>query len=210
MPIRVLLADDHAVVRQCLRGFLERQGFDVLGEASDGGEAVRLAEVMRPDVAVLDLSMPVLNGIEAAKEILRVSSRTKVVLLTMHTDDPYAIEALQAGIRGYVVKSQMAAEVVQAIEEVAQGQTYLSPSIARAVVEALFSRTELPSNPLTPRERQVLQFIAEGKTSREIAAILGISVKTATSHRVGIMEKLGIHETAGLVRFAIRRGLIQA
>jgi DNA-binding NarL/FixJ family response regulator len=210
MPIQVLLADDHVVVRQSLKGFLEREGFRIVAEASDGHEAVRLAETLRPDVAVLDLSMPLLNGIDAAKEIARVSHRTRTVLLTMHTDDQFVIEALEAGIRGYVVKTQMAADLVQAIREVARGETYLSPSIADAVVDAVLSKADRSPNPLTPRERQVLQLVAEGKTTKEIAQILEMSVKTAESHRVHIMEKLDIHQTAGLVRYAIRRGVIQA
>jgi two-component system, NarL family, response regulator NreC len=210
MPIQVLLADDHAIVRQSLRGFLEREGFRIVAEAADGREAVRLAETLRPDVAVLDLTMPVLNGIDAAREIGRMSHRTKTVVLTMHTDDQFVIEALEAGIRGYVVKTQMAADLVHAIREVARGETYLSPSIADAVVDAVLTKADRSPNPLTPRERQVLQLVAEGKTTKEIAHMLDMSVKTAESHRVHIMEKLDIHQTAGLVRYAIRRGLIQA
>jgi two-component system, NarL family, response regulator NreC len=210
MPIRIVLADDHVVVRQSLKHFLERQGFAVVGEASDGHQAIRLTERLRPDVAVLDLSMPLLNGIDAAKQILRISSRTKVLLLTMHTEDSYVIEALRAGIHGYIVKTQIASDVVEAIQEVVRGRTYLSRNIAQAVVQALLGQVDRPTDPLSPRERQVLQLVAEGKTTREIAAILEICATTAASHRIAIMAKLGVHHTADLVRYAVSRGLIQA
>lgn len=209
MAIRVLLADDHLIVRQGCKGLLEREGFDVVAEASDGHEAVRLAQTLCPDVAVLDLAMPLMNGLEASQEILHASPRTRSVLLTMYTDDHYVIQALRAGIRGYVVKTQAATDLVQAIQEVTKGAIYLSPSISRAVVEAYLAKTELPPEPLTPRERQVLQLLAEGKTAKEMAELLGISIKTIESHRTRIKEKLDIHETAGLVRYAIRQGLIQ-
>lgn len=209
MPIQVILADDHQLVRQGIRALLEQEGIDVIGEASDGREAVQLAQTLRPDVAVLDLAMPALNGLLAGKEILHVSPRTKSILLTMHEEEQYVLQALQAGMQGYVVKRQAANELVQAIREVANGAIYLSPSISRTVVQAYLHKTELPADPLTPRERQVLQLVAEGKTTKEIAQLLGMSVKTAESHRGRIMEKLGIHDTAGLVRYAIRQGLIQ-
>ncbi|MBI2884308.1 MAG: response regulator transcription factor [Candidatus Methylomirabilis oxyfera] len=209
MATRVLLADDHLIVRQGCKALLEREGFEVIAEASDGQEAVRLAESLRPDVAVLDLAMPLMNGLEASQEILRASPRTRSVLLTMYTDDHYVIQALRAGIRGYVVKTQAPSDLVQAIQEATKGAIYLSPTISRAVVDAYLAKTELPPDPLTPRERQVLQLVAEGKTAKEAAELLGISVKTVESHRTRIKEKLDIHETAGLVRYAIRQGLIQ-
>ena len=209
MAIQVLLADDHQIVRQGLKGLLEREGFKVVGEATDGREAVRLAGKNHPDVAVLDLVMPALNGVDAAREMLRSAPRLKAILLTMHTEDPYVLEALRAGVSGYVLKTQAADDLVQAIREVTRGSIYLSPGISRTVVDAYRSKTDLPPDPLSPREREVLQLVAEGKTTKEVAAILGISVKTAESHRTRIMSKLNIHETAGLVRYAIRRGLIQ-
>jgi DNA-binding NarL/FixJ family response regulator len=209
MPIQVLLADDHQVVRQGLRGLLEREGFRVVGEAADGREAVRLAETTHPDVTILDLAMPSLNGVEAAREILRAAPRTKAILLTMHTDDPYVLEALRAGVSGYVLKTQAADDLVQAIREVSRGSIYLSPGVSRTVVDAYRSKSDLPPDPLSPREKEVLQLVAEGKTTKEVAGILGISVKTAESHRMHIMSKLDIHETASLVRYAIRRGIIQ-
>ncbi len=209
MPTRVLLADDHQVVRQGVKALLEREEFEIVAEASDGQEAVSRARDLKPDLAVLDLGMPLLNGLDAAREIARVSPRTRAILLTMYTEDPYVIEALRAGIKGYVLKTQAARDLVQAMREVSQGKTYLSPGISRVVIEAYLAKTELPPDPLTSRERQVLQLVAEGKTTKEVAALLGVSVKTAESHRTKLMEKLDIHETAGLVRYAIRRGVIQ-
>lgn len=209
MPLRIILADDHLIVRQGLRSVLEQEAYTVLGEAGDGREALRLAQELAPDVAVLDLAMPLLNGLDAAREISRVSPQTKTILLTMHTEDPYVMEALRAGVKGYVLKTQAAQDLVQAIKEVSRGAMYLSPGISRTVVEAYLAKSELPPDPLTSREREVLQLIAEGKTTKEVAVILGVSVKTAESHRTRIMGKLEIHETASLVRYAIRRGLVQ-
>ena len=206
---RIILADDHLIVRQGLKSILEKELYTVVGEAGDGREAVRLAQELSPDIAVLDLSMPLLNGLDAAREIVKVSPQTKVILLTMHTEDPYVMDALRAGIRGYVLKTQAAQDLVQAIYEVSRGSMYLSPGISRAVVEAYLAKSELPPDPLTPREREVLQLIAEGKSTKEVAGVLGVSVKTAESHRTRLMEKLDIHETATLVRYAIRRGLVQ-
>jgi len=208
MNMRILLADDHPMFRQGLKALLEREGFEIVGEASDGHEAVRLARKLEPNVAVLDVSMPLLNGIDAAREIHRRAMRTQVVLLTMFEEDAFALEALRAGVRGYVLKAQAAADLVGAIREVMRGAIYLSPGISEAVVNAL-SKTDPPVDPLTDRERQVLQLVAEGKTTKKIASILGLSVKTAESHRTRIMHKLDIHETASLVRYAIRRGLIK-
>jgi two-component system, NarL family, response regulator NreC len=209
MPIQVLLADDHQIVRQSLKVLLEKEGLKIVGEASNGQEAVRIAESLHPDV-VLDVSMAVLNGIDAAKEIQKVSPQTKTIFLTVHDEDPYLLDALRVGAKGYVVKTHAAENLVQAIREASRGGVYLSPEVSRAVVQAYQNKTELSSEPLSPRERQVLQLIAEGKTTKEVAGVLNISVKTAETHRTRIMEKLDIHETAGLVRYAIRRGLVQA
>jgi two-component system, NarL family, response regulator NreC len=209
MTIRVVLADDHQLVRQSLKALLERDGFQVAGEASDGQEALRLVPNVCPDVAILDISMPILNGLDAARELKKSSPRTKTILLTQHDEDQYVTEALRAGVRGYVLKKQAAADLVHAIQQVCRGEIYLSPSISRTVVEAFLSKTSLPTDPLTSRERQILQLIGEGNSSKEIAALLGISIKTAESHRTQLMRKLDIHELASLVRYAIRRGLVQ-
>lgn len=210
MATRVLLADDHALVRQGLKELLERQGFQVVCEASDGQETSRLAAKAQPDVAIIDISMPVLNGVDAAREVAKSSPKTKVILLTQHDEDQYVTEALRAGARGYVLKNQAADDLVHAIREVCRGSVYLSPSISRTVVDAFLSKTYESTDPLSGRERQVLQLVGEGKSTKDIAAQLGISVKTAESHRARLMRKLDIHETASLVRYAIRRGLIQA
>jgi len=209
MSLHILLADDHLIVRQGLKVLLEREGFNVVGEASDGREAVRLAQELCPDIALLDLTMPLLNGIDAGRAMLQASPKTKIVLLTMHTEDHYVLEALRAGIKGYILKTKAAEELVEAIQEVSRGKLYLTPGVSEAVVQAYLAKTELPPEPLSPREREVLQLVAEGKTTKEVAVVLGISVKTAESHRTRIMEKLDIHETASLVRYAIRRGLVQ-
>ena len=209
MPTRVLLADDHALVRQGLRAFLERRGFQIVAEASDGQEALRSAD-KQPDVAILDISMPVLNGVDAARELKKSSPRTQVILLTQHDEDQYVTEALRVGVKGYVLKNQAAEDLVTAIQEVCRGSVYLSPNISRTVVDAYLCKTYVSTDPLSGRERQVLQLVGEGKSTKDIAMQLGISVKTAESHRARLMKKLDIHETASLVRYAIRRGLIQA
>jgi two-component system, NarL family, response regulator NreC len=209
MPTRVILADDHVVVRQGLKGLLEREEIQVVGEASDGQEAIALATKFMPDVAVIDIGMPILNGLEAAREVRKASPRTKAILLTRHDEDQYVTEALRAGVKGYVLKNQAATDLVHAIHQVCRGGIYLSPSVSRAVVDAYLSKEEVNPDPLSARERQVIQLIVEGKSTREVAILLGISVKTAESHRARLMQKLDIHETAGLVRYAIRRGLVE-
>ncbi len=206
MPIRVLLADDPQIVREALRALLESEGLLVVGEASDGQAALRLAVAERPDVAVLDLTMPVLNGIDAARAIFRDAPGTRVVLLTVHRDDHYVQAALGAGIQGYVLKTQATGDLLTAIEEVAAGRIYLSPGVSRAAADP---RRVGVGDSLTPRERQVLQLIAEGKSTKEIASILGVSVKTADTHRTRLMDKLDIHDVAGVVRYAVRHGIVQ-
>ena len=209
MPIRVVLADDHVLVRQSLKSFLEREGIQVAGEASDGQELINVVARLCPDVAIVDISMPLMNGIEAAGEIRRASPQTRTILLTRHDEDEYVTESLRLGVKGYVLKSQAATDLVHAIHQVCRGGFYLSPGVSQAVVEAFLSKTARPADPLTSRERQVLQLISEGKSTRDVACLLGISAKTAESHRARLMRKLDIHETASLVRYAIRRGMIQ-
>jgi two-component system, NarL family, response regulator NreC len=208
MKYRVLLADDHRVVRQGLRVLLTQNDVNVVAEASNGQEAVELTRQFRPDIAVLDMTMPVLNGLCAAQEIVR-TTQTKAILLTMHGDAHYVMNALRAGVRGYVLKNNAASGLIEAIREVCQGNIYLSPGIARTVVEAFLSMPDPASDPLTAREREVVRLIAEGRSTKEVANSLGLSVKTADSHRGRIMKKLRVHETAGLVLYALRTGIIE-
>ena len=206
---RLLLADDHVMMRDGLRTILNEEGFKVVGEASDGLEAVRLGQSLEADVAILDISMPLLNGIDAAREILRSSPKTKIIILTMYTDDRYVLASLRAGISGFVLKSKASSSLVQAIHAVRNGEVYLSSGISKAVVDAFLAKDDNPADPLSGREREVLQLIAEGKNTKEIGCILGISTKTTDSHRANIMHKLHIPEVAGLVRYAVREGLVQ-
>jgi DNA-binding NarL/FixJ family response regulator len=209
MALRVLLAEDEQIVRHGVRALLEQAGFEVVAEASDGREAIRLAERLRPDVAVLDLAMPNMNGTTAARELGRVAPETRTVVLTAHSGDEEVLAALEAGGKGYVLKTEATADLVRALHEVARGHTYLSPGISATVVEASLESRDRRADPLTPREKEVLQLIAEGKATKEVAQILGVSVKTAEFHRSRLMAKLGIHETASLVRYAIRKGIVQ-
>jgi DNA-binding NarL/FixJ family response regulator len=210
MALRILLADDHCIVRQGLRALLEGAGFEVIGEAADGQEAVRLVETLKPDVVVLDLIMPTLNGLDAGRQILQRHPGMPVLLLTMHTEEHHVAAALRAGVKAYLLKTQAAEDLVRAIREVVRGHVFLSAAISRVVVDGYVSGVPAPGESLAPRERQVLQLVAEGNTSKEIAVLLGLSVKTVDSYRARVMEKVGVHETAGLVRYAIRNGVIEA
>jgi two-component system, NarL family, response regulator NreC len=209
MPISVVLVDDHAIVRDGLRTVLERDGFDIAGEASDGYAAIGIVRTLRPQVAVMDVAMPLLNGIDASREIALQCPATRTILLTVHTEAPYVVEALRAGVRGYVLKTQAAQDLCRAIREAVDGRVYLSPGISSTVVNRCLTSQPAIDDRLTHRERQVLQLVAEGKTTKQIAVLLGVSSKTAESHRVSLMSKLDIHDTAGLVRYAIRRGVVQ-
>lgn len=205
----VLIADDHLMFRQGIKGLLESNDFNVVAEADNGHDAIRLARQLNPSVAILDFAMPLLNGIDAAQEIHKQSPHTQVVMLTMYDDEIYALEALKCGIRGYVLKTQASTDLINAIMEVMRGAIYLSPKISGTVVRSLISKQEQRSELLTCRERQVLQLIAEGKTTKDIAALLNLSIKTAESHRSHIMQRLNMHNVASLVRYAVRRGMIQ-
>ncbi len=209
MPVQIVLADDHEVVREGFKALLERQGYQVVGEASNGREAVLLVEKTKPQIAILDLAMPLLNGVDATRQIRRTSPRTKTILLTMYKEDQYVLEALRAGVSGYILKTKAAKDLVQAISQVVNGMVYLSPEVSQTIVDAYRAELTPAADPLTAREREVLQLVAEGKTTKEVASVLGVSVKTADSHRTHLMRKLDIHDTAGLVRYAIRIGLIR-
>jgi DNA-binding NarL/FixJ family response regulator len=206
--LRLLLADDHAMMRDGLRALLDARGMRVVGEASDGREAVRMALSLPCDVAILDVGMPGLNGLEAARAIGRQSKSIHIVMLTLHSESEYVVAALRAGVRGYVLKSQASSDLVAAIETVIAGGTYLSPGISQTIAEAVENGTEPESEKLTPREREVLQLVSEGHSTKQVAGVLDISVKTVETHRTRIMRKLGVHETASLVRLAIRSGLV--
>ncbi len=208
MSVRVLLADDHTIVRQAIKAALAQEGFEVVGEASDGREAINHCRHLQPEVAVVDVSMPRLNGIEAAREIIKACPNTKVVMLSEHTADRYVLESLQAGVHGYVLKADTAAELARAIYAVCKGQTYISPAVYPAL-KACQIGTE-PAVPLSVRECEVLQLIAEGNSTKEIADILKMSYKTVRSHRDNIMKKLDVHSTVDLVLYSIRRGLLEA
>ena len=208
MPASVLIADDHRMFREGLAAILPASQFKIVGQVEDGQAAVRLARRLQPDLVLLDISMPMLNGVDATREVLRAAPRCRPVIVSMHADAPYIGESIRAGARGYVVKSQPALELVGALLQVLSGEIYLPPRTAQALPELLRAADDMRSDPLTPREREVLQLIAEGRPTKEVASVLGISFKTAESHRTHLMRKLDIHETAGLVRYAIRRRLI--
>jgi two-component system response regulator NreC len=214
----VLLADDHTIVRQGVRMCLEAFGdIAVVGEAEDGQAAVQLAVEMRPDVAVVDLTMPRLNGVDAIRQIRRDAPETDVVVLSVHDSEAYIVQALRAGAAGYVLKRNAATELAAAIRAVHAGQAYLHPLVARRVIDDYISRMrdseELSSEPhdrLTPREREVLQLAAEGHTTRAIAGLLCLSTKTVEHHRASVMAKLGLRGQTELVKYAIRVGLVES
>lgn len=207
--IRILLADDHSMVRQGFRRILEAQAdFQIVGEASDGREAMALTEQLRPDIVVMDVAMPGMNGIEATRRIVESSPRTKVLALSMHRDSVYVREILRAGARGYLLKDAFDADLVAAVRAVARGEGYIAPAVADSVLSDYRQHVSDPLDLLTAREREVLQLIAEGKTNKEIATLLNLSVYTVDAHRGRIMEKLNLHSASELVRFAIRKGLI--
>ncbi len=212
MKITILLADDHRMIREGLRALLEREAdMKVVAEAADGQAAVEMARTHKPSVAVLDLAMPVLNGIDAARQIAAANARTKVIILSVHADRRFVTESLRAGAAGYVLKDCAFDELAHAVRVAAAGQTYLSPAVARTVVEDYVGRSPRQRSSafvaLTDRERQVLQLIAEGRSAKHIATDLGVSIKTVETHRANIMKKLGKHSIAELTKYAIREGL---
>jgi len=212
--IRVVLADDHRMMREGIRALLERQeDVEVIGEAADGREAVRLADRLCPDVVVMDVSMPLLNGIEATRQIRRDCPDVKVLILTVHEDQDYVARLLAAGASGYIIKKAGGEELVRAIQTVHRGDAFLHPSIARVVVEDYVHRLQAgqgvgAQDVLTAREREVLQLIAEGYTNREIADLLHLSIKTVQNHRAKIMNKLDLHDRGELIKYAIQQGII--
>ena len=210
--MRVILADDHHLVRAGIRALLEGiPGLRVVGETGDGRDALDLIEKHRPEVALLDITMPGLNGIEVATRAARTSPGTRVIILSMHAGEAYVAQALRAGVAGYLLKDAAADELPMALKAVGRGETYLSPAISRQVVDAYLRASDVAPDPLaglTERQREVLQLIAEGSSTKEIAGRLDVSVKTVETHRAQIMERLDIRDVAGLVRFAIRAGLV--
>jgi len=210
--IKVLLADDHALVRAGLVKLLESMpDIEVLGEASDGLQLLELAHALHPDLVLMDIAMPGLNGLETTARLLKAAPNTKVIILSMHQDEQYVRQALRVGTSGYLLKDSAPNELSLAIHAVARGDTYLSPAISRGVVSDYVTRLRNDDEnqiALTPRQREVLQLIAEGKSTKEIAQRLDLSVKTVDTHRTLLMKQLDIHEVAGLVRYAMRAGLI--
>jgi DNA-binding NarL/FixJ family response regulator len=207
--IRILLADDHAVVRQGFRMILGAQpDMEIVGEAGNGREAVELAERLKPEVVVMDVSMPELNGIEATRRLAASTPHTRVLALSMHKDSVYVREILRAGARGYLLKDSVADDLVSAVRAVASGEGYLSPQVSNAVLDDYRRHVTNPIDLLTSREREVLQMLAEGKTNKEIAGVLNLSAYTVEAHRGRVMEKLNVHTIADLVRFAVRNGLV--
>jgi two-component system, NarL family, response regulator NreC len=212
LTVRIILADDHTMFRRSLAQLLDREGFEIIAEASDGMETVNLASKLDPDAVVLDMNMPHLNGVEVAREITRQGLRAKTVILTMFEDDISVREALRAGATGYVLKTQAPTDLVQALRELAEGNRYLSPGITNSVVDACLRRSdddEEAADALTSRERQILQLVAEGNATKEIARLLNLTIKTVESHRSRLMRKLDTGNIAGLVRHAVRQGIIR-
>jgi two-component system response regulator NreC len=207
--IRVLLADDHTIVRQGLKLILAAQpDFEVIGEASNGREAAELAEKLKPDIVLMDVQMPDLNGIEATRRMVAANSRIRVLVLSMHKEALYVREVLKAGARGYILKDAIDTELLSAMRSVAKGDGYISPAVSGALLTDYRAQSSNPLDTLSTREREVLQLIAEGKTNKEVATKLNLSVYTVDSHRGKIMEKLNLHSAGELVRFAMKNGLV--
>jgi DNA-binding NarL/FixJ family response regulator len=211
MHCTVLIADDHQVVREGLKRILDRPGFQIVGEVRDGRALVEAAARLCPDVIVADIAMPLLNGIEAARKIREHNPRATIVFLTMHPEAAYAVRAIRAGAAGYVMKDSAGEELIAAIKEALRGRTYVTPSLAEPVREALLSRrrgVKSDSERLTPRQREVLQLLAEGRSNKQVAAILKLSVKTVEFHKSGIKKRLGVQSVAELARYAAKAGMV--
>jgi DNA-binding NarL/FixJ family response regulator len=211
-PCRVVIADDHTLVRAGIRALLQGlEGVEVIAEAGDGVEALAIVAARRPDVLLTDIAMPRMSGLELAARVARERAETRVIILSMHASEEYASRALEAGAAGYLLKDSGLAELELALRAVARGETYLSPAVSKHVIAGYLKRTggaHPEASRLTPRQREILRLVVEGQTTKGIARRLGISVKTVETHRAQLMERLGIHDVAGLVRFAIRIGLI--
>jgi DNA-binding NarL/FixJ family response regulator len=216
MGLRILVVDDHAVVRRGVRALLEsRPGWEVCGEAATGRDAVEQVKLLRPDIVVLDLSLPELNGLDATRQILKESPQTQVLVLTMHNSEELAHQVLHAGARGYVLKSDADHSLVAAVQSLRRGEPFLTPTVTELVLDRYVRREaedvgEAPRVELTSREREIIQLVAEGRSSKEVAASLGISVKTVEAHRANIMRKLRLRSVSELVRYAIRNRIVQA
>jgi len=217
MGLRLLLADDHEIVRKGLRALLEAQpGWEVTAEAADGRDALDKAHSLKPDVAILDISMPLLNGLEAARQIVKNGPPTKVLILTMHDSDPLVQQVLEAGVRGFLLKSDAARDLVAAVDALRRNKTFFTPKGAKLVLEGYLGKNPREASPdggcfrLTGRQREIVQLLAEGKSSKEVASALGLSVKTAETHRANIMRRLDCHSVTALVRYAIRNHIIDA
>jgi DNA-binding NarL/FixJ family response regulator len=210
--VNVLLADDHTLFRKGVRALLQAlPDVQVVAETADGREALSLIETHRPDIALVDITMPGLNGLEVASRAAKASPRTRILILSMHAGEEYVAQALSAGVAGYLLKDAADDELAMALKAVSRGDVYLSPRISKQVVERYARAASAAPDPLaglTPRQREILQLVAEGRSSKEIAGMLGLSIKTIESHRSQIMERLGVHDVTGLVRFAIRVGLV--
>jgi two-component system response regulator NreC len=206
--LKIVLADDHTIVRQGLKLILSAQpDLEVIGEAANGREALDLVQKLKPDVVLMDVAMPEMNGIEATRRMVEVNSRVKILVLSMHKEAVYVREILKAGARGYILKDAIDSELLNAVRSVARGDGYISPAVSGALLSDYRKDVIDPADLLTKREREVLQLIAEGQTNKEVATRLNLSVYTVDSHRGKIMEKLNLHSTGELVRFAIKNGL---